>query len=304
MSKKTEEVSLIIKLYFLKEMGKISMSMEYVDKYKLENIIYDYIKFVLDKKSLIIANDTLVGLASHMSDVIKKDGMSGLSRASFVSNLFVEKNILLKDEYSTSTLLSFTDNMSPLYLYSKLDTSIREYNNLDSFVYACSQSSFLSRRGATREKMFEMLTVLYGNFWANRIGELTKDVYFYENTITGGLYIPSNISLDELLRNVSNSNGKHKPETFLSLYYLCDPMLAYLYVDMLHAHKKNNHYLGYSKQMMISNYVSNNIFANSFAGMGKTLITASDVSSVKILEVDSERSDIKKLIFPGLFDGQ
>lgn len=304
MSKKTEEVSLIIKLYFLKEMGKTSMSMEYVDKYKLENIIYDYIKFVLDKKSLIIANDTLVGLASHMSDVIKKDGMSGLSRASFVSNLFVEKNILLKDEYSTSTLLSFTDNMSPLYLYSKLDTSIREYNNLDSFVYACSQSSFLSKRGATREKMFEMLTVLYGNFWANRIGELTKDVYFYENTITGGLYIPSNISLDELLTNVSNSNGKHKPETFLSLYYLCDPMLAYLYVDMLHAHKKNNHYLGYSKQMMISNYVSNNIFANSFAGMGKTLITASDVSSVKILEVDSERSDIKKLIFPGLFDGQ
>lgn len=304
MSKKTEEVSLIIKLYFLKEMGKTSMSMEYVDKYKLENIIYDYIKFVLDKNSLIIANDTLIGLASHMSDVIKKDGMPGLQRDSFVSNLFVEKNISLKDEYGTPVLFSFTDNMSPLYLYSKLDTSIREYNNLDSFVYVCSQSSFLSERGATSEKMFEMLTVLYGNFWANRIGELTKSVYFYENTITGGLYIPSNISLDELLTNVSNSNGKHKPETFLSLYYLCDPMLAYLYVDMLHAHKKNNHYLGYSKQMMISNYVSDNIFANSFAGMGKTLITASDVSSIKILEVDSERSDLKKLIFPGLFDGQ
>ena len=302
MSKKTEEISLIIKLYFLKEMGKTSMSMEYVNKYKLENIIYDYIKFVLDKNSLIIANDTLIGLASYMSDVIIKDGMSGLQRDSFVSNLFVEKNISLKDEYGTPVLFSFTDNMSPLYLYSRLDTSIRDYNNLDSFIFACSQASFLSRRGATRAKMFEMLTVLYGNFWANRIGELTKDVYFYENTITGGLYIPSNIRLDELLTNVDHSNGKHKPETFLSLYYLCDPMLAYLYIDMLHAYKKNNHYLGYSKQTMISNYVSDNVFANSFAGMGKTLITSSDVSSIKVLEVDSERSDLKKMIFPGLFD--
>ena len=302
MSKKTEEISLIIKLYFLKEMGKTSMSMEYVNKYKLENIIYDYIKFVLDKNSLIIANDTLIGLASHMSDVIIKDGMSGLQRDSFVSNLFVEKNISLKDEYGSPVLFSFTDNMSPLYLYSRLDTSIRDYNNLDSFIFARSQASFLSRRGATREKMFEMLTVLYGNFWANRIGELTKDVYFYENTITGGLYIPSNIRLDELLTNVDHSNGKHKPETFLSLYYLCDPMLAYLYIDMLHAHKKGNHYLGYSKQTMISNYVSDNTFANLFTGMGKTLITGSDASSIKILEVDSERSDLKKLIFPGLFD--
>ena len=302
MSKKTEEISLIIKLYFLKEMGKTSMSMEYVNKYKLENIIYDYIKFVLDKNSLIIANDTLIGLASHMSDVIIKDGMSGLQRDSFVPNLFVEKNISLKDEYGTPVLFSFTDNMSPLYLYSRLDTSIRDYNNLDSFIFARSQASFLSRRGATREKMFEMLTVLYGNFWANRIGELTKDVYFYENTITGGLYIPSSIRLDELLTNVDHSNGKHKPETFLSLYYLCDPMLAYLYIDMLHAYKKNNHYLGYSKQTMISNYVSDNVFANSFAGMGKTLITSSDVSSIKVLEVNSERSDLKKMIFPGLFD--
>ena len=302
MSKKTEEISLIIKLYFLKEMGKTSMSMEHVNKYKLENIIYDYIKFVLDKNSLIIANDTLIGLASHMSDVIIKDGMSGLQRDSFVSNLFVEKNISLKDEYGTPVLFSFTDNMSPLYLYSKLDTSIRDYNNSDSFVFARSQSSFLSRRGATREKMFEMLTVLYGNFWANRIGELTKDVYFYENTITGGLYIPSNIRLDELLTNVDHSNGKHKPETFLLLYYLCDPMLAYLYIDMLHAYKKNNHYLGYSKQTMICNYVSDNIFANSFAGMGKTLITSSDAPSIKVLEVDSEGSDLKKMIFPGLFD--
>lgn len=302
MSKKTEEISLIIKLYFLKEMGKTSMSMEYVEKYKLENIIYDYIKFILSKNSLIIANDTLIGLSSQMSDVIIKDGMSGLKRDSFVSSLFVEKSISLKDEYGTPVLFSFTDNMPPLYLYSKLDTSIRDYNNSDSFVFARSQSSFLSRRGATREKMFDMLTTLYGGFWANRIGDLNRDVCFYENTITGGLYIPSNISLDELLTNVSNSNGKHKPETFLSLYYLCDPMLAYLYVDMLHAHKKGNHYLGYSKQAMISNYVSDNIFANSFAGMGKTLITASDVSSIKVLEVDSERSDLKKMIFPGLFD--
>ena len=302
MSKRTDEVSLIIKLYFLKEMGKISMSMEYVEKYKLENIIYDYIKFILSKNSLIIANDTLIGLSSHMSDVIKKDGMSGLKRDSFVSTLFVEKIISLKDEYGSPTLLSFTDNMAPLYLYSRLDTSIREYNNSDSFVFARSQSSFLSRRGATREKMFDMLTTLYGGFWANRIGDLTRDVYFYENTITGGLHIPSNIRLDELLTNVSQVNGKNKPETFLSLYYLCDPMLAYLYIDMLHAHKKGNHYLGYSKQTMISNYVSDNTFANLFAGMGKTLITGSDAPSIKILEVDSERSDLKKIIFPGLFD--
>ena len=302
MSKRTDEVSLIIKLYFLKEMGKTSMSMEYVNKYKLENIIYDYIKFVLDKNSLIIANDTLIGLASHMSDVINKDGMSGLQRDSFVSNLFVEKNISLKDEYGTPVLFSFTDNMPPLYLYSKLDTSIRDYNNLDSFIFVCSQSSFLSRRGANREKMFDMLTTLYGRFWANRIGDLTRDVYFYENTITGGLHIPSSIRLDELLTNVSQLNGKNKPETFLSLYYFCDPMLAYLYIDMLHAHKKGNHYLGYSKQTMISNYVSDNTFANLFTGMGKTLITGSDASSIKILEVDSERSDLKKLIFPGLFD--
>lgn len=302
MSKRTDEVSLIIKLYFLKEMGKTSMSMEYVEKYKLENIIYDYIKFILSKNSLIIANDTLINLSSHMSDVIKKDGMSGLKRDSFVSNLFVEKTISLKDEYGSPTLLFFTDNMAPLYLYSKLDTSIREYNNSDSFVFACSQSTFLGRRGAAREKMFDMLTTLYGGFWANRIGDLTRDVYFYENTITGELHIPSNIRLDELLKNVSQLNGKNKPETFLSLYYLCDPMLAYLYIDMLHAHKKGNHYLGYSKQTMISNYVSDNTFANLFAGMGKTLITGSDVSSIKILEVDSKRSDLKKIIFPGLFD--
>ena len=302
MSKKTEKVSLIIKLYFLKEMGKTSMSMEYVEKYKLENIIYDYIKFILSKNSLVIANSTLIDLSNHMSGVIKKDGMAGLRRDSFVTNLFVEKIISLKDEYGSPTLLSFTDNMAPLYLYSKLDTSIREYNNSDSFVFARSQSSFLSRRGATREKMFEMLTTLYGGFWSNRIGDLTRDVYFYENTITGGLHIPSNIRLDELLSNVSHVNGKNKPETFLSLYYLCDPMLAYLYIDMLHAHKKDNHYLGYSKQTMISNYVSDNTFANLFAGMGKTLITASDAPSIKILEVGSERNDLKKIIFPGLFD--
>lgn len=302
MSKRTDEVSLIIKLYFLKEMGRPSMGMEYVEKYKLENIIYDYIKFILNKNSLIIANDTLIGLSSNMSYVIKKDGMSGLKRNSFVSNLFVEKTISLKDEYGSPTLLSFTDNMAPVYLYSKLDTSIREYNNSDSFVFSRSQSSFLNRRGVTREKMFDMLTTLYGGFWANRIGDLTRDVYFYENTITGGLCIPSNIRLDELLTNVSQLNGKNKPETFLSLYYLCDPILAYLYIDMLHAHKKGNHYLGYSKQTMILNYISNNTFANLFAGMGKTLITGSDVPSIKIIEVDSERSDLKKIIFPGLFD--
>ena len=302
MSKRTDEVSLIIKLYFLKEMGKPSMGMEYVEKYKLENIIYDYIKFILNKNSLIIANDTLISLSSHMSDVIKKGGVSFLKRHSFVSDLFVEKTISLKDEYGSPTLLSFADNMAPVYLYSKLDTSIREYNNSDSFVFSRSQSSFLNRRGVTREKMFDMLTTLYGGFWANRISDLTRDVYFYENTITGGLCIPSNIRLDELLTNVSQLNGKNKPETFLSLYYLCDPMLAYLYIDMLHAHKKGNHYLGYSKQTMILNYISNNTFANLFAGMGKTLITGSDVPSVKIIEVDSEGNDLKKIIFPGLFD--
>lgn len=302
MSKKTEKISIIIKLYFLKEMGKTSMSMEYVKKYKLENIIYDYIKFILIKNSLIIANDTLIRLSNHMSDVIKKDGISGLKRDSFVSTFFVEKIISLRDEYGSPSLLSFTDNMAPLYLYSKLDTSIREYNNSDSFVFARSQSSFLSKRGATREKMFDMLTILYGRFWANRIGDLTRDVYFYENTITGGLHIPSSVNLDELLKNASQINGKNKPETFLSLYYLCDPMLAYLYIDMLHAHKNGNHYLGYSKQTMISNYVSENIFANSFTGMGKTLITTNDVPSIKILEVHSERNDLKKIIFPGLFD--
>ena len=179
MSKKTEEVSLIVKLYFLKEMGKTSMSMEYVDKYKLENIIYDYIKFILTKNSLIIiANDALINLSRHMADAIKKNGVSGLKKDSFLSNFFVEKTISLKDEYGSPTLLSFTDNMAPLYLYSKLDTSIREYDNSDGFVFASSESSFLARRGATREKMFDMLTTLYGKLWAKRIGDLTRDVFF------------------------------------------------------------------------------------------------------------------------------
>lgn len=302
MSKKTEDVSLIVKLYFLKEMGKASMSMEYVEKYKLENIIYDYIKFVLNKNSLLIANEVLIKIASHMSDVIKKDGMSGIKRDSFVSTLFSEKNVILKDEYGTPSMLSFTDNMPSLYLYSKLDTSIMEARSSDNFILANSQSSFLSKKGATREKMFEILHFLYGQFWSNRIGDLTRDVYFYENTITGGLHLPSSIRLDELLMNISSSNGKNKPETFLALYYLCDPMLAYLYIDMLQAHKKGNHYLGYSKQTMISNYVSDNVFANSFTGMGKTLVIASDIPSIKILEVDTYKSDLKKMIFPGLFD--
>lgn len=302
MSKKIEDVSMIVKLYFLKGMGKASMSMEYVEKYKLENIIYDYIKFVLNKNSLLIANETLISIASHMSDVIKKDGISGLKRASFVSDLFSEKDVILKDEYGTPSMLSFTDNMSPLYLYSKLDTSIMEASNSDNFIFARSQSSFLSRRGATREKMFEILHFLYGQFWSSRIGDLTRDVYFYENTITGGLHLPSSVRLDELLMNVSSSNGKNKPETFLALYYLFDPIFAYLYIDMLQAHKKGNHYLGYSKQTMISNYVSDNVFANSFTGMGKTLIIANDTPSIKILEVDANRSDLKKIIFPGLFD--
>lgn len=303
MSKKTEEVSLIVKLYFLKEMGKTSMSMEYVDKYKLENIIYDYIKFILTKNSLIIiANDALINLSRHMADAIKKNGVSGLKKDSFLSNFFVEKTISLKDEYGSPTLLSFTDNMAPLYLYSKLDTSIREYDNSDGFVFASSESSFLARRGATREKMFDMLTTLYGKLWAKRIGDLTRDVFFYENPITGGLHIKSNIGLDEMLINVSQSNGKNSPEIFLSLYHLCDPILAYLYVDMLCAYKNGSRYLGYSKQAIISNYVSNNTFVNLFTGMGKTLITGDDVSSIKIFEVHSERNDLKKIIFPGLFD--
>lgn len=302
MSKRNEEVSMLIKLYLLKEMGKSSMSMEYVGKYKLENIIYDYIKFILNKDSLIIENSTLVNISSYMSDVIKKDGMSGLKRDSSITNLFVEKEISLKSEYGAPTMLSFMDNMSSLYLYSRLDTSIGEYDNSNSFVFARSQSSFLSRRGVSREKMFEILQFLYGGFWAKRIGDLTRDVNFYENTITGGLHIPCTINLEELLTNVHSSSGKNKPETFLSLYYLCDPMLAYLFIDMLQAHKKGNHYLGYSKQTMISNYISDNVFANSFTGMGRTLITSSENPSVKILQIHSEGIALKKIIFPGLFD--